>query len=129
MTKYISFLLVAFLMISTTQVFAYDPPTKKNKVTSSESFGYEIAFETYRSAVYQSDDRQKVFVDFGEIPVNLKSIRVLNSTGDVLLTKIVYDLPVNSLYEIDLSQFSNDDLVLEIETFTDSRFITLGADN
>ncbi len=128
MKKYISFLLGAFLLFSAAHVFAIDPPTKKNKA-SSESFGYEIPTDTYQKAVYQSDDRTKVFIDFGEIPVNLKSIQVLNSSGDVFINKVVYELPVNSLFEIDLTNFPGNDLVLEIQTFTDSRFVLLGSRN
>ena len=112
-------------MFSAAQVIAIDPPTKKHKA-SSESFGYEIPSATYQKAVYQSDDRTKVFIDFSEIPVNLKSIQILNSKGDVFVSKVVYELPVNSLYEIDLTNFPGNDLVLEIQTFTDSRFIQLG---
>jgi len=67
-----------------------------------------------------------VYIDFSEIPVNLKSIQILNSKGDVFVNKVVYELPVNSLYEIDLTNFPGNDLVLEIQTFTDSRFIQLG---
>ena len=125
MKKYISFLLGAFLLFSAAHVYAIDPPTKKQKA-SSESFGYEIPSDTYRKAVYQSEDRTKVFIDFSEIPVNLKSIQVLNSHGDVFVNKSVYELPVNSLYEIDLTSFPANDLILEIQTFTDSRFIQLG---
>jgi len=115
-------------LFSAAHVFAIDPPTKKNKA-SSESFGYEIPTDTYQKAVYQSDDRTKVFIDFGEIPVNLKSIQVLNSSGDVFINKVVYELPVNSLFEIDLTNFPGNDLVLEIQTFTDSRFVLLGSRN
>jgi len=115
-------------MFSAAQVIALDPPTKKQKA-SSESFGYEIPTDTYRKAVYQSDDNTKVFIDFSEIPVNIKSIQVLNSKGNVFLNKVVYELPVNSLYEIDLTNFLDNDLVLEIQTFTDSRFILLGSRN
>ena len=128
MKKYISFLLGAFLMFSAAHVIAIDPPTKKHKA-SSESFGYEIPSGTYQKAIYQSDDRTKVFIDFNEIPVNLKSIQILNSKGDVFLNKVVFDLPVNSLYEIDLTDFPGSDLVLEIQTFTDSRFVLLGSRN
>ena len=128
MKKYISFLLGAFLMFSAAQVIALDPPTKKHKA-SSESFGYEIPSDTYLKAVYQSDDRTKVFIDFSEIPVNLKSIQVLNGDGDVFVNKVVYELPVNSLFEIDLTDFPATDLVLEIQTFTDSRFVLLGSRN
>ncbi len=115
-------------MFSAAHVIAIDPPTKKHKA-SSESFGYEIPSGTYQKAIYQSDDRTKVFIDFNEIPVNLKSIQILNSKGDVFLNKVVFDLPVNSLYEIDLTDFPGSDLVLEIQTFTDSRFVLLGSRN
>ena len=113
-------------MFSAAQVIALDPPTKKHKA-SKESFGYEIPSDTYQKAVYQSDDGTKVFIDFNEIPVNLKSIQVLNSNGDIFVNKVVFELPVNSLFEIDSTEFPGADLVLEIQTFTDSRFVLLGS--
>ncbi len=128
MQKYISFILGAFLIFTTAQAFAFDPPTKKNSKTQS-SFGYEIASSTFQDAVYQSTDNRKVFIDFNEIPVNIKCIQVLNQNGDVFVKKNVYELPVNSLFEIDLSHFPSDNLVLEIQTFTDSRFMLLGGSN
>ncbi len=125
MQKLISFVLGAFLMVSTFNVMAIDPPTK-TKASAMESFGYEISSATFQDAVFQSDDNQQVFIDFDDIPVNLKCIQIMDSDGKELFKQSVYKLSVSSLLEIDLSAFQQNGLVLEIQTFTDSRFIQLG---
>lgn len=113
-------------MVSTFNVMAIDPPTKTKKASPMESFGYEIPSATFQDAVFQSDDNQQVFIDFDDIPVNLKSIQIMDSEGKELFKQTVYELSVSSLLEIDLSAFQQNGLVLEIQTFTDSRFIQLG---
>ena len=67
---------------------------------------------------YKDEENQLYFIDFEKINFNLSEIIVKNDAGDVLIQDDVLDLPVNTIYEIDLSEFGAGDYHVELRSFT-----------
>ena len=69
-------------------------------------------------SIYSDDENQTYFIDFEKISVNLSDIVVKNKSGEIIFKEDVYDLPVNSIYELDASEFGTGDYVMELRSFT-----------
>ena len=67
---------------------------------------------------YKDEENRLYFIDFEKINYNLSEIIVKNEEGDVLIQDDVLDLPVNTIYEIDLSEFGVGDYHVELRSFT-----------
>jgi len=67
---------------------------------------------------YTDEENQLYFIDFEKINFNLSEIIVKNDDGDILIQDDVLDLPVNTIYEIDLSEFGAGDYHVELRSFT-----------
>jgi len=70
------------------------------------------------SSIYSDDENQTYFIDFEKISVNLSDIVVMNKAGKIIFKEDVYDLPVNSIYELDASEFGTGEYVMELRSFT-----------
>jgi len=69
-------------------------------------------------SIYSDDENQTYFIDFEKISVNLSDIVVKNKAGEIIFKDEVYDLPVNSIYELDASEFGSGEYVMELRTYT-----------
>ncbi len=67
---------------------------------------------------YTDEENQLYFIDFEKINHNLSVIVVKNDDGDILIQDDVLDLPVNTIYEIDLSEYGAGDYHVELRSFT-----------
>lgn len=68
--------------------------------------------------VYMDEENQVYYIDFETLRVNLSDIVVKDASGKVILKDDVFDLPVNTIYELDLNQFSTGKYDLELHSFT-----------
>lgn len=67
---------------------------------------------------YTDEENKLYFIDFEKINFNLSEIIVKNDKGDILIQDDVLDLPVNTIYEIDLSEYSAGNYHVELRSFT-----------
>lgn len=67
---------------------------------------------------YVDEENQLYFIDFEKLNVNLSTVIVSNEKGEVLIKDDVLDLPVNTIYEIDFSNFGTGNYQIEIRSFT-----------
>lgn len=68
---------------------------------------------------YYIDEEQHIYyIDFEKINVNLNDIKVINSNGETILEDQLYDLPVNTIYELDLSDYPKGTYQVELRSFT-----------
>ncbi len=67
---------------------------------------------------YVDEENQLYFIDFEKITVNLSNVVVRNDQGEVIVNDDVLDLPVNTIYEIDFSQYGAGDYQIELRSFT-----------
>lgn len=69
-------------------------------------------------SMYLDEENQIYYIDFETLSVNLSNIVVKDSNGKLLINDDVFDLPVNTIYELDLTQFANGSYTLELHAFT-----------
>lgn len=82
----------------------------------SESNLEEITEENWS---FFTDDESKVaYIDFETIKMNLSEIIVKNGVGEILVKENVFDLPVNTIFEIDYSSYGQGNYDVELRSFT-----------
>jgi len=67
---------------------------------------------------YTDEESNTIFIDFETIKANLSDIVIVNETNEILFKEDVLDLPVNTIYELDLNQFKKGAYTLELRSFT-----------
>ncbi len=66
-----------------------------------------------------SDEEHKLFyIDFETLKVNVSDVLVKNEQGDLVWKDNVFNLPVNTIYELDFSNFQTGTYEIELRTFT-----------
>ena len=108
-------LVLGFLM---TSFSLFSQTAAKGITTASESVAPLTVMGDVEMSIYSDDENQTYFIDFEKISVNLSDIVVKNKAGEVVFKEDVYDLPVNSIYELDASEFGAGEYVMELRSFT-----------
>jgi len=54
---------------------------------------------------YADEDNRVFYVDFENVQVNLSDVIVKNELGEIMIKDNVLDLPVDTIYEIDLNNY------------------------
>lgn len=73
---------------------------------------------TEDQSLYTGDNDKVYYIDFEDLRMNLSEIILKNDQGKVLLKDDVFDLPVNTIYELDLSQYGTGTFEVELRSFT-----------
>ena len=68
--------------------------------------------------VYSDEENQIFFIDFENLTVNLSDIVVKDEDSKVVFKEDVFDLPVNTIYELDMKGFNKGDYQVELRSFT-----------
>jgi hypothetical protein len=78
-------------------------------------------------SVYADEENKLYYVDFESLSININDIVVKRQDGEVVLQEEVFDLPVNTIYEIDFNQFGDGTYDIELRSFTQvlSRTVTI----
>ena len=69
-------------------------------------------------AFYADEENSVYYIDFESLSVNLSDISVRRKDGEVVLKEDVFELPVNTIYEIDFKQFGTGQYDIELRSFT-----------
>lgn len=67
---------------------------------------------------YHDKNHKVYYIDFETINVNLNELIIKNSKGDVVYHDELWNLPVNTIYELDFSKFRPGRYEVELRTFT-----------
>lgn len=90
--------------------------TAKSPLASSSSSATELNINDW--SIYADQESSTYFIDFEQLAVNVNKIMVKNTNGQIMWQEDVFDLPVNSIYELDFSNFTPGHYVIELEAFT-----------
>ena len=82
-------------------------------------------FGTYQHTIFEAESQDNFIVDFQEIPINLKTVSLLDANANIVFTENVSNYATNALYEIDLTQFTNSNYTLQLDSYTTTFFIDL----
>lgn len=69
-------------------------------------------------SIYADMDSRTYFIDFEQLAVNVNEVLVIDAEGNVVWQEEVYDLPVNSIYELDFSSYDSGNYTIELQAFT-----------
>ncbi len=108
-----AFVLLCFISNS---LFAQSIASVDENVFTSNPTLTELPDENW--SFYKDEENQLYFIDFEQINFNLSEIIVKNDDGDILIQDDVLDLPVNTIYEIDLSEYGVGNYHVELRSFT-----------
>lgn len=67
---------------------------------------------------FVDEDSETYFIDFEALKVNLSELVVKDGEGAVVFKDDVFELPVNTIYEIDYSDYEAGDYEVELRSFT-----------
>ena len=93
------------------------------QLLSTSSTGNETSKQATNTkqdwSIYTDKENNIVYVDFEKINVNLSGVSVRDNSGQVLFKDdSVWQLPVNTMYEVDLSKYPKGEYTLELKTYT-----------
>ncbi|MEZ4951216.1 MAG: DUF3244 domain-containing protein [Saprospiraceae bacterium] len=71
-------------------------------------------------SIYTDNDNHILYIDFDKLSFNLNDITIRDKNGDVLFQDKLWDLPVDTIYELDLANFGKGAYSVELRSFTDS---------
>jgi hypothetical protein len=104
-------------VVFTTALFAQNPAhaqllslnsTETNKSDKQQDWSF-----------YTDAENRMLYIDFEKINVNLNGIVVKNKEGKVVFKDdALWELPVNTIYEVDFSKETKGEYIVEVKTFT-----------
>lgn len=100
--------------------FALQAQTASNEFLPSDNIT-EIENVTISESdwtFYMDAENKTYFIDFETISVNLNDVKVYNEKGDVVKEDKLWDLPVNTIYELDFQDMEPGEYTIELRTYT-----------
>ena len=86
---------------------------------ATESFSTELPSLDGDNWTFYLDSESKVYyIDFETISVNLSDIKVVNEEGSVVKKDNLWDLPVNTIYEVDFTDLKPGKYKVELRSYT-----------
>ncbi len=82
-------------------------------------------FTSYQKAIFETESQSDIIIDFQEIPVNLKTIKVLDKDANIVYTEDVQNLPVDALYELNMSKLPKGQYTLQLDSYNSTFFMDL----
>ncbi len=110
------FLVFSFLMICNLS-FAQTANSSSTDIETSETL---LNLNNDDWSFFIDEESQTYYIDFETINVNLSDVIVTSDSGEVLLKDSVVDLPVNTIYEIDFSEYGAGHYEIELRSYTGS---------
>ena len=95
---------LAFILYGTLFLFA-EPPVN----TEPQD---EIVYDIWKPYIDSEEDL--VFIDFEALDFNLLEIKVFNTDNQLVFSDRVDDLPFNSIYELDVTSFGEDNYTINL---------------
>jgi len=119
MTRYLPLITLFTILLTSNILFAQATAELTPKgITSSETTDLVEIEHDANWSFYVDNESQTYYIDFEKINVNLSNIVVVDDSGKTILKEDVYDLPVNTIYEIDLSEFGKGEYEVQLRSFT-----------
>jgi uncharacterized protein YacL (UPF0231 family) len=69
-------------------------------------------------SLYADEENKLYYIDFESLSMNLSDIVVKRDNGEVILREDVFELPVDTIYEIDFNQYGSGTYKIELRSFT-----------
>lgn len=108
--------MIAFVCFGTT-LSAQSASNETDFITSTSTF---TPSSDDNWSFFHDEENHTYFIDFQTINLNLSEIVVKDSKNEIIVREDVIDLPVNSIFELDCSQFAKGEYTVELRSYTKS---------
>lgn len=88
--------------------------SKSSSILSSSEFSIGPDEWTF----YLDKENQVYYIDFEAISVNLSDIKVVNEEGEIVKSDKLWDLPVNTIYELSINDLKPGNYKVELRSYT-----------
>jgi len=88
--------------------------TKKPNILEPSQF----TTSTDEWAFYFDNENKVYYIDFESINVNLSDIKLFNQAGEMVKSDKLWDLPVNTIYELDIHDLKPGNYKIELRSYT-----------
>jgi hypothetical protein len=78
----------------------------------------QISFGNEDWTFYLDKENKVYYIDFESISVNLSDLKLVDERGGVVLSDKLWDLPVNTIYELDLKGLKPGNYKIELRSYT-----------
>ena len=92
--------------------------TPSNPVTANHQIVAKGIQAENNWSFYSDEESEFCYIDFESINVNLNEIVVKDQKGAIVFNEAVHRLPVDSIYELDCSQFPIGVYSIELHSYT-----------
>lgn len=113
-------LLVAFTLFSLATCLAQASSINLSSASAPNSASTNLLELDENWSVYVDEEQKVYYIDFENMSMNLSEIIVKRQNGEVVLKEDVFELPVNTIYEIDFNQYGPGNYEIELRSFTGS---------
>lgn len=110
-----AFLFFGFCHIVSAQAVA---ATFTTDIKGLASFHASEPAATEDWTIFADAENKLFYIDFETLHVNISDVLVRNEKGDLVWKDNVFNLPVNTIYELDFSRFQAGIYEIELRTFT-----------
>jgi len=107
--------MIGFLLFTSTVFYAQSTASNAGFVPGTGELK-ELTDEDW--SFFMDEENEVYYIDFETISVNLNDIAVRDKSGEVVFREDVWNLPVNTIYELDFSQYKPGEYVVELRSFT-----------
>jgi Domain of unknown function (DUF3244) len=111
----LTFLIIACFAI--TNGFAQSSASLEGKDSPSIGSGH-LTLGNEDWTFYLDKESKVYYIDFESISVNLSDIKVVDEQGAVVISDKLWDLPVNTIYELDLKGLNPGNYKIELRSYT-----------
>lgn len=118
MQQGIAFLATLMFLCIGNLSFAQELVAKSGELVAQSSKSLQQQ-EQLNWSVFADEENKVYYIDFESLKVNLSKIVIRNDKGAVLFKEDVFDLPVDTIYELDFSSFGAGKYDIELQSFTD----------
>jgi hypothetical protein len=109
------FFLIAFLFLSSL-AHATSQTSVSAQTTTTSDMTIEESSDGW--TFYLDEENKVYYIDFETINVNLSDIKVINEAGEVVLNDTLWNLPVNTIYELDMKEMKPGRYIIQLGTYT-----------
>ena len=112
--------IVTILTISLFWLPTIEAQTSFNQSDDLESVtGNLLNLEADDWTFLEGENGNTFFIDFEKIKSNLNEIKVMNQNGETVFEDELWNLPVDTIYELDFTDFKKGKYAVKITTFTE----------
>lgn len=111
--KFISIFVFLIALLPTTN--AQTSVNKFETLASVEGNLLNLASDDW--TIFTGEETNTYYLDFDKISANLKEISVVSTSGEVIFKDELWNLPVDTIYELDMQEYEKGTYEIQIKTF------------